>query len=363
MKLIDVLFESVIDLSETKPLTKDQFVQKAQQVHQNKDGSPIYTYDNVNYVNTDKPVLITCPVHGDFLQTPSNHKRGGGCEKCYRERQTYSPNEFIEKAQKKHRNKNGTPKYTYGNVNYIGSQKNVLITCPVHGDFSQAPYQHLRGRGCDECSHDALKSNTEDFIKRAQKVHKFKHAGPKYTYKNTIYVGSDKPVLITCPKHSPIHGDFSQRASDHLSGNGCPWCNESKGEKRIQKILHEKNINVIQYKKYDDCISYKSKNGLNRRCKKLEFDFYLPDQNTLIEFDGSYHFSGMERRKGEHLNQILNDKEKNEYTKSKGIKLIRISYHDRKDLEEELMKGLDSTEQLYLSTNYPADTGWRSLTT
>ena len=93
----------------------------------------------------------------------------------------------------------------------------------------------------------------------------------------------------------------------------------------------------------------------------MTFDFYLPDQNTLIEFDGAYHF-GKSRDNQDYISQVFNDREKNEYTKAKNIKLIRIGYLDKENIEEELMKGLDSNDQLYLSTKYPIDKGWRDTT-
>ena len=72
------------------------------------------------------------------------------------------------------------------------------------------------------------------------------------------------------------------------------------------------------------------------------------------------------KRKNVSLEQytynLLNDREKNEYTKAKNIKLIRIGYLDKENIEEELMKGLDSNDQLYLSTKYPIDKGWRDTT-
>jgi hypothetical protein len=93
----------------------------------------------------------------------------------------------------------------------------------------------------------------------------------------------------------------------------------------------------------------------------LTFDFYLPDQNTLIEFDGAYHFR-RSRISQDYITQVFNDREKNEYAKAKNIKLIRIGYLDKENIEEELMKGLDSNDQLYLSTKYPIDKGWRDTT-
>ena len=294
MKLLDILFESVVDMEEgRKPMTKDEFVRRSKEVHDNY--------------------------------------------------------------------------YSYDNVVYIGSDKKVMITCPKHGDFPQTPAHHLNGKGCRNCYFDSKLSNTEDFIKKAQEIHfSYDDDGdkiPKYTYDNVVYIASDKKVNITCPIHSPKLGDFPQSPSSHLQGNGCPWCRESKGEKVIKQILFEKNINCTPFKKYDDCISYKSKNGLIKQCYKLEFDFYLPENNTLVEYDGEYHFS---KRKNvsleKYINGVFNDREKNDYTKAKNIKFIRIGYLDKENIEEELMKGLDSKEQLYLSTKYPIDKGWRDTT-
>lgn len=55
----------------------DMFVTRANRVHKG-----FYQYGNVHYKGTRHPVRITCPIHGDFLQTPSNHLQGRGCGKC-----------------------------------------------------------------------------------------------------------------------------------------------------------------------------------------------------------------------------------------------------------------------------------------
>jgi len=448
MKLLDIIFESVVDLNESpKPMSKDEFIQSAQSIHKNKDGTPKYTYDNVNYIDKYTKVSITCPLHDDFPQTPRNHLRGfEGCKKCYSKLMSSNTEDFIKKAQKKHflydENGKKIPKYTYDNVKYVNSYSDVNITCSIHGDFPQPPHSHLKGDGCDKCGIISRTSNKEDFIQKAQKihflydddenkipkytydnvdykgsfikvnitcpihspihgdfpqrpsdhlsgngcnkcyrdstrsnkedftkdaqsmkVHQNKDGTPKYTYDNVVYITSDIKVNITCPIHSPIHGDFPQLPSNHLQGVGCPWCNESKGEKELKQILYEKSINYIQQKKYDDCISYRRKIGLSKRCFKLKFDFYLPENNTLVEYDGGYHFKQNSNISlEEYTYNVLNDREKNDYTKAKNIKLIRIGYLDIKNIEEELMKGLDSNDQLYLSTKYPIDKGWRDTT-
>jgi hypothetical protein len=361
MKLLDIIFESVADLNEgPKFMTQDEFIKNAQIKHQNDDRTPKYTYDNVDYVNSKTYVLITCPTHGDFPQLPSRHLQGAGCYKCGKNRLKLKSEDFIKRSQKIHQNDDRTPKYTYDNVVYVNKRTPIMITCPTHGDFPQTPGNHLQGAGCRYCMIDSLKSNKDEFIKGAQSVrtHQNDDRTPKYTYDNVDYGGTYKKVMITCP----THGDFPQTPGNHLQGAGCPYCKESKGEKEIKKILKEKNIENVFQKKYEDCISHKSKNRIDKRCYKLEFDFYLPDYNTLVEFDGGYHFSGKMYDNHDYISSVLNDREKNDYTKAKNIKLIRIGYLDKENIEEELMKGLDSNDQLYLSTKYPIDKGWRDTT-
>ena len=69
MKLLDILFESVVDMEEgRKPMTKDEFVRRSKEVHDN-----YYSYDNIKYIDGKTKVNITCPIHGDFPQRPNSH--------------------------------------------------------------------------------------------------------------------------------------------------------------------------------------------------------------------------------------------------------------------------------------------------
>ena len=121
-----------------------------------------FTYNKDDYVNYTTPISIICPIHGEFKQTPSNHINSvEGCFRCGRERANlatrYSLQEFIDKANIKHKNK-----YDYSKVVYLNSQDKVTITCPLHGDFEQTPANHLSGQGCSRC---ILKSQTILFQK------------------------------------------------------------------------------------------------------------------------------------------------------------------------------------------------------
>ena len=118
--------------------------------------------------------------------------------------------EFIQKAQEVH----GT--YEYDKVVYVNSSTKVIITCQKHGDFEQTPNNHLAGQGCQICSGKA-KSNTEDFVQKAKKVH-----GTKYGYDKVVYKTNKTKVIITCQKH----GNFEQTPNSHLKGAGCPTCGD-----------------------------------------------------------------------------------------------------------------------------------------
>ncbi len=127
---------------------------------------------------------------------------------------------FIDRATTIH----GTT-YDYSEVVYINSSTKVPIKCHTHGTFLQSPDSHLAGRGCQLCgrerSRQAKFSDTATFITKAIEVH-----GDRYLYHNTNYVTAKEKLIITCP----IHGDFEQLASGHLSGYGCSKCtNYGKG--------------------------------------------------------------------------------------------------------------------------------------
>lgn len=58
-------------------LTTEEFIQRSNLIHDNT-----YCYDKSVYKSTHRNLTITCPVHGDFRQSPANHLRGQGCPKC-----------------------------------------------------------------------------------------------------------------------------------------------------------------------------------------------------------------------------------------------------------------------------------------
>lgn len=158
-----------------------------------------------------------------------------------------------------------------------------------------------------------LRKYSQLFPTRSSKIH-----NNKYDYSNINYINSDTPVEIVCPKH----GKFLQIPHNHLMGKGCPRCNQSHGERKIEIYLIGNNIKYETQKKFNDCINK----------DRLPFDFWVEDRNLLIEFDGAQHFipvyfmGGLDKL--EYVQKC--DKIKDEYCLSKGIRLLRINYKDLK---------------------------------
>lgn len=214
--------------------------------------------------------------------------------------------EFIRKAKKVHGDR-----YDYSNSNYINNRNIIDILCKEHGAFQQRPTRHLCGDGCPKCNGGVGISQNE-FINRAKKLH-----GDRYDYSKVNYVNSYSKVNIICN----IHGVFIMKPNNHLSGQGCPLCkNKSFGEKQIYKWLIDNSINFETQKKYDKC----------KNQRELPFDFYLPNQNILIEYDGKQHYIPINYMGGvsEFEYRKQNDKIKTEFAELNKIKLLRISYNE-----------------------------------
>lgn len=136
-------------------LTTQEFINKSNLIYNNR-----YTYNKTNYVNNKTLVVITCPIHGDFLQTPRQHLKGNGCPRCNGSKMINE--DFIIKAKKIHGNK-----YDYSKVEYKGNLIPVEIVCSKHGSFYQTPHEHLDGCGCPRCSINTSNNEIElsNFIK------------------------------------------------------------------------------------------------------------------------------------------------------------------------------------------------------
>ena len=126
---------------------QEDFIKECNEIHNNR-----YDYSLVEYKGSHTPIIVICPIHGQFETLPHNHKRGVGCIKCRNdllsEKYRSSTEEFVEKALKIHGDK-----YDYSLVEYENSHKKVTLICKHHGEFLIFPSLHVNGGGgCPKCS-------------------------------------------------------------------------------------------------------------------------------------------------------------------------------------------------------------------
>lgn len=323
-----------------------------------------YDYSKVKYVHSKEKVCIICPKHGEFWMTPNAHMRGHRCPKCYGTPKK-TKEQFIEQAKKIHGDK-----YDYSKVNYVTNKEKVCIICPIHGEFWQTPFCHLKGRPCPSCR-KVLRITQESFIERCTMIHhgkydyskvKYEHANKrvciicpehgefwqkagihlrgygcpicggsqrltteefiekankvhenKYDYSKAEYVNTSTKVCIICPEH----GEFWQTPNSHLFGAGCPACPQSALEEKMRKLLTAQGIRFEAEKSF----------SWLRSRKKMFIDFFLPDYSVAIECQGRQHFAPSDYYGGQEEFELVveRDAKKKELCEKHGIKMLYYS--------------------------------------
>jgi very-short-patch-repair endonuclease len=181
---------------------------------------------------------------------------------------------FIEKAIKVH-----GENYDYSEVEYVNAHDKIIIICnsckhknPNNIDectFLQSPNGHLCGRGCNKCvDRTKRRSNIEDFIEKAIKVH-----GNKYDYSKFIYINNRIKGIIICRNENHGVFEFEQKSQNHLQGKGCSKCSGC-----YQPINDEfiENARKVHDNKYD----YSKFIYINNRIKGI-----ILCKNCNLEFE------------------------------------------------------------------------------
>lgn len=280
------------------------------------------------YINAKTPIDHYCEVHNITSKiTPYNALHGAGCVKCHFERISNQRRKTRDEYILELSIKNPTVKLV---GEYINAKTPTEHYCEIHQvTWNISPSAALQGQGCQFCKNerigDALKKSEEQYIKELSIIH------PNIVLRGQ-YIGANIPTLHECLIHSykwyPTPGNL-------LGGHGCPKCNESKGETQISLWLEQNKIINVPQKRFDDCCN----------TKPLPFDFYIPESNVCIEYQGEQHyrpvnFGGISDK--EAYNNFLkiqyHDEIKRNYCMENNIELICIPYWE--DIDKYLNKNL-----------------------
>lgn len=293
-------------ISEIKSLPYENFEKRA-----NLESKHIKINKN-DYVNMTTKINCTCEKCGyQWMTLPHLLCNGSSCPKCAGViKKTHE--EFIHEINS-----------INPNIDIIGKyiSNNTLIKCKCKIDgfvWDAIPTNLLRGSGCIVCFYRNQRKTNDDFVNEVKAINDNVEIVGKY-------INSKTKIKSNCK----ICGHTWYPSPDSLlRGSGCPKCNFSRGENYIYNFLKRNKIDFKTQKKFNDLVG--TNNG------KLSYDFYLPNNNTLIEYQGEQHYKPIDYYGGEkHLKkQDEHDKRKREYAEHNKIKLIEIPYWDFNNIEK-----------------------------
>jgi hypothetical protein len=273
------------------------------------------------YFSENTKILIDFKCgHDAHWITPSKYKIGRGCPKC--------GNLIIAEKQ----NKRAKEEFILivkdnGHLllsEYIDAKSKVLIdyNCGhISHWITPNNYKKENGGGCPKCSGKCPEQAKEELIKLIEaNEHKLL----------SDYVNANTKVLIN---FNCGHDPYWILPNGYKNGRGCLLCSESKGEKRIRDWLESNNFNFESQKEFDGLIGTGGGN--------LSYDFYLPVQNMLIEYQGEFHDGTAYQQSVEEFEyQQEHDRRKKEYAIINNIKLLKIWYWDFENIERILQSEL-----------------------
>lgn len=280
------------------------------------------------YDGNHTPIIHKCCIDDyEWMASPANILKGQGCPRCkslkLHSLKVKSHEQYVDEVNQIHNH----------NIvvigEYVGNRTCILHKCVIDGYvWSATPGNILKGSGCPMCASEKQKlrqmKSHDDYVAQVAVIN------PNIDVIDQ-YIGAEIKILHKCK----IDGhEWHVLPSNILSGHGCPVCNASRGEREIINYLIKHNIIYIPQYTFDKC----------KNKKMLPFDFYLPDYNICIEYDGEQHYRPVDYFGGEcgFKQRQYNDSIKTTYCQLHGIQLLRIKYDQ--DVGIELNKFFNNTK-------------------
>ena len=320
-----------------KPYTNEEVVERLRELYGDE-----YDYSQVDYKTKKTLITLRCKKHGVvFSRTFQNLLKGWGCPACNKEQgktwanvvtKTYDPSRrserwtterFIAESKAYH----GEGFFDYSQCHYVNNDTPVTLIRIVDGAVVNIrPDDHLR-HNADYGVQRYYQGTTDK-----EKIY-FLVRQLEENIETPIYVPIQKieysyrRLKCVCP----MHGEFDTSLAKIRNGNCCPECDgsgESVGERNIRLYLQSKNIKFeqefrIEDKKYFDTYA--------------RVDFYLPDLNTMIEFQGEQHYgianNAITHGSRKWQSQKKRDNHLRRYAADHNVRLIEVPYTYRSNVD------------------------------
>jgi very-short-patch-repair endonuclease/ribosomal protein S27AE len=278
------------------------------------------------YKNCSSRIKLFCNIDGHEWETSYKNfvNNRTGCFKC--SKHVLYENEIQSNILKRLKELNVSLRESYIHIN---NSSELKLICNIDGHEWESKYSNFinNKKGCAKCAKvlKLTQSEAEEKVQQRCKKMNYELIEP-FIFKKT----SNTRIYLKCNKCNfnweVSYNNFINRKS------GCPKCQESKGENEAERILKSFNMNYVPQKKFEGC---KDKDY-------LKFDFYIPDLNICIEFDGIQHYESFNFFGGESglKDTQRRDSIKNDFCYKNNIYLIRIPYKDFNKMEIIIKKKL-----------------------
>lgn len=209
--------------------------------------------------------------------------------------------EFIVEVKRKYGNE-----YTVIGK-YNGNKNNIAILHNICREiFYPTPNNFLRGHRCFRC-YGSKKLTTQEFKNKISLLF-----NGEYDIL-TLYKGSHHYIMVL---HKRCGHIYKVKPYSLLQGHGCSWCNQlSIRENFICEYLKELKVNFIPQAIFDWTYP-----------KKYRYDFYLPQYNYIIEYNGQQHYKEVEVFEQDLDFVRRRDEEKLNLAKENDINILIIPY-------------------------------------
>lgn len=288
-------------------------------------------------------IIIKCSKHNIIGHPSIDHflSKGFMCKYCVSEynseRNKISNEDLLKRLDNKYRGK-----YDFSSIlreEQLGSDNSRLITavCPIHGEFTLSLQHFIKNDVvCPKCYKEMKKEHAKKVaIKTIEKIieRRREDFGLDISFlgfKDDWTGINATKLILRCNIHNEIWDTTTYSGfRDGYSICACPSC-RNKEESQCYRIIKDLNLQTTIVRQhiihiFDDTLS---------RTRDLKVDFYLPEFSIIIEYDGEQHYNYKERyhkSKEGYDNQIRRDSLVTKFCELNNLKLLRITYKEKKD--------------------------------
>lgn len=290
----------------SKKLTNQEFLRRVQSIYGDEyefmdEYVSMYVKIRCKHIECGKQILVT----------PHDFLRGHGCALCSDKKRlennkNHNKNRFLERLLER----------SGGRIILMGNWTNSTEPTMFYDSECGTWYKAIPNSvdksfhfACPRCIVRSKPKDDKVFQKEVRELY-----GEEYTFLEKYKNATTK---IEC-QHNICGYVWKIQPNNFLTGYGCPRCSQSHGEKAIEKWLSQNNYDFIPQKIFPAC----------RDKRPLPFDFFLPQYNLAIEYDGEQHYKPFRHFGGEEKYGIRrnHDLMKNKYCADNNINLLRIPY-------------------------------------